>query len=129
MWRTADGALHTVALPEPAEAFTSSSLVAVVAVLDGLTSEVREEVLEEMEMRCVALWETSPGTVEEAEEEHFHAVAVPRGVFTAEPVDRTALQEAVAQVHPRWRLDVVLAMQDVVADADDMGGGDDAAVG
>lgn len=65
MWRTADGVLHTVALPEPAQAFTPSSLIAVVAVLDGLTSEVREEVLEEMAMRCVALWETSSEAVDE----------------------------------------------------------------
>lgn len=118
-----------MALPEPAQVFTPSSLVAVTAVLDGLTSEAREEVLEEMAMECLALWEADSERIVEADEEQFHAVAVPRGLFTAEPVDRTALREAVAQVHPRWRLDVVLAMEDIVADADDMGDGEDVAVG
>jgi len=53
MWRTTDGVLHTVALPEPAHAFTASALVAVLTVLDGLPVTVREQVLEEMAMGCV----------------------------------------------------------------------------
>jgi len=47
---------------------------------------------------------------------------VPRELFTAEPVDRTALQQALARVHPRWQLDVALAMEDLI---DDQGNDDD----
>lgn len=68
-------------------------------------------------MRIPVGWRIRP--VDEAEEQRYHAVAVPRELFTAEPGDRAALQEAVARVHPRWRLDVVLAMEDIVAGMDD----------
>lgn len=118
MWRTPDGTLHTVALPSPSLLFTDTALDSLTDVLARSGEDELEELIEETEDAVFDLW--ADRTFEEHVEQAFHAQAAPAGIFTAWVSDRASLVQALEQVDARWRLDVVMAVQDLAdAGADD----------
>ena len=97
MWRTRDGVMHTVALPEPRDVFQFEVMVE--SVQDDLVSH----------------WDGVP--LDEDGERAFFAQAVPVGTFDSAVTDEESLAEALRRIEPRWRLDVTSAVEDL-ADGD-----------
>jgi hypothetical protein len=106
VWIDDEGVAHTVALPDPtlvmSEDFRSS--------LDTLAARDREAlcaVVEHAEMRAYETdWSDLRGS-----EIHVRAAA-PADLLRGHLVTPDDLVHAIDQVVPRWRLDVILALDD-----------------
>ena len=112
MWVDAEGVCHTVALPEPAELMS----VGFRASLDRLVSTQADEVTEMISSLEDGFY---------AEQLARHSADVDEKPFVGKPPPAGLLHDAfgsldelVAQVHAvdrRWRLDVLLALDDYLS--------------
>lgn len=112
MWRGGDGVLHTVALPEPGELFTDAARAAIEQLLDGADSEDVSDLVERSQVAAYEYWDKRP--VDEAGEAPFVASPPPIDIFNRVVASLRELETALAEVDPRWRLDVALALEDLV---------------
>ena len=115
MWRGSDGRFHTVALPDPSEVFTAAALTAVRRVLGDADGDDVESLLERVELSVVEYWDSHPR--DEEAETSFVDMAVPSELFDRVVASLPELEAAMEDVHPRWRLDVAMAVTDL-ADMD-----------
>lgn len=112
MWRSADGVLHTVALPDPRTAFSARALPDVESMIEALDDERFQDALEDAEQELVEYW--SSRAVDPEAEAPFDAAPVPPGTFDASVADSAELLGALRRIEPRWRLDVLMALQDLL---------------
>jgi hypothetical protein len=108
MWVTADGVAHTVALPSPSELLTERALVAFENLRKGLGDEPLEELLEDEES---AIFED---TLTQDTDGRFVGLTPPRAILDGDLSTADLLVATVRAVDQRWRLDVVLALQDLI---------------
>jgi hypothetical protein len=112
MWRGEDGAFHTVALPDPGEVFTDAAWAAIEQVLAQAKSEDIAELVERRELAVVEHWDDRP--VDGEAEAPFVDLTPPIGLFDRLVGSLSELEAALAEVDPRWGLDVVTALDDRV---------------
>ena len=112
MWRSADGVLHTVAAPDPGRLFTDAAWAAIEQLLDEADHEDVSDALERGQWALYDYWDERP--VHEAAEAPFVALPAPIGLFDRVLASLSELETALAEVDPRWRLDVALALEDLV---------------
>lgn len=107
MWRDGEGRLHTLALPDPVRAFQDD--VGDLLTIDAATRAALDEVLEDAEDEVVDYWREVP--VDAAAEDPFVNESAPPVV---RPLSLSPSEVAVwlGQIDLRWRLDVILALQD-----------------
>jgi hypothetical protein len=115
VWRGSDGRFHTIALPDPSEAFTSAAAAAVRQVLDKAEYDDVESLLERLELSLVEHWDTRPR--DEEAEASFVDMPVPPRLFDRVVASLPEMEAALDEVDPRWRLDVAMAVDDL-ADMD-----------
>ena len=111
MWRGDDGRFHTVALPHPGEVFTDAALAAIEHVLARAKSGDIAELVERRELAVVEYWDDRP--VDGEAEAPFVDSTPPVGLFDRVVGSLSELEDAVADVDPRWGLDVVTALDDL----------------
>jgi hypothetical protein len=112
MWRGDDGRFHTVALPDPGEVFTGQALAAIEQVLAQATSEDIAELVERRELAVVEYWNDRP--VDAEAEAPFVDLTPPVGLSDRVVGSLSELEAALAEVDPRWGLDVATALDDLV---------------
>lgn len=112
MWRSADGVLHTVALPDPRPVFSARTLRDVESMIEGLDDERFQDAVEDAELELVEYW--SSRAVDPEAEVPFDAAPVSPGTFDVPVADSAELLEALRRIEPRWRLDVLMALQDLL---------------
>jgi hypothetical protein len=112
MWRGDDGRFHTVASPDPGEVFTDAALAAIEQVLAQAKSEDIAELVERRELAVVEHWDDRP--VDGEAEAPFVDSTPPIGLFDRVVGSLSELEAALAEVDPRWGLDVVTAFDDLV---------------
>ncbi len=112
MWRGDDGRFHTIALPDPGEVFTDVALAAIEQVLDQANYEDIAELVERRELAVVEYWEDRP--VDGEAEAPFVDLPPPMGLFNRVVASLSELEAALTEVDPRWELDVVTALDDLV---------------
>ena len=112
MWRGNDGVLHTVALPDPGEVFTHAAWAAIEQLLDEADYEDVSDLVERGQLVVYDYWDERP--VDEAAEAPFVALPPPIDLFDRVVASLSELEAALAEVDPRWRLDVALALEDLV---------------
>lgn len=108
MWVTADGIAHTVALPSPSELLTEPALSAFKNLRKGLGNEQLEELLEDEES---AIFDDTPAP---DTDDTFVGVSPPLAVLDGDLSTADLLVATVRAMDQRWRLDVVLALQDLI---------------
>ena len=114
MWRTSDGVTHTVALPNPAQPFTDEAAEAIRKFATAMGQDGWDALLEELADAAIAASDEHPFAAEQ--ETEYEAAPPPIGAFTALVSDAEDLRAAVARLPWRWRLDAVLAMEDLADD-------------
>ena len=112
MWRGQDGRLHTVALPDPGEVFTDEALAALEQLVAQADFEDVADLVERHELAAVEYWDGRP--VDQDAEAPFAEMAPPTGLFDRVVASLSELEAALAVVDPRWGLDVVTALDDLV---------------
>ena len=115
MWVTADHRLHTVAVPHPEELFTEPALETLVALLADLGMDAIDEIVETAETNIFELFLDTK--VDLDAEAPFAEAAAPIEIFSALVYTRDQLAAAIDDIDLRWRLDVLMALQDL-ADTD-----------
>jgi hypothetical protein len=108
MWVTPDGVAHTVALPSPSELLTESALSAFKNLRKSLGNEELEELLE-VEESAIFDDTLAPDT-----DDTFVGVSPPRAVLDGDLGTADLFVATVRAMDQRWRLDVVLALQDLI---------------
>ncbi len=111
MWRTEDGRVHTAALPDPTELFTSGALAALRAFFDGEDAGAVEELLESVHEDAIDASVEPPFNADE--EEAFVAETPLVDLFSAQIGTEAELRAALSALDWRWRLDIVTAMGDL----------------
>lgn len=111
MWVDDEGVAHTVALPKPRQLMTKSFRRALGALVDSHGARL-DELLAEAEDTLLAGGALTPDEPEVRV--IFEGRPPPAKILHGEPKSPEAVAEAVGQVDTRWRLDVVLALQDYV---------------
>lgn len=111
MWTDDEGIPHTVALPDPAEVMSDDFRSGLDALVASHLSEV-EDILEVAEAQIFegdlsALF--APGR-----DTRFNGAAPPTGLLEGPLSTINDLQDALARVDLRWRLDAVLAVNDYI---------------
>lgn len=109
MWRTKDGVVHTVPVADPEVLFTGAALESVRSLVsdrDGSVLDVERIVLRTID-------ESARPPYDEDAERPFVAAAPERGIFATVVHTEQELRQGLAALHWRWRLDVVLALQDL----------------
>jgi hypothetical protein len=108
VWIDDDGVLHTVALPDPADAMTEEFRVG----LDSITGERRNALralVEGAQMRVFeAEWSGLPRS-----EDHVGA-APPTGLLQGEVRAPEDVARVIDDVEARWRLDAIEAIDDYI---------------
>ena len=115
MWVTADGVAHTVALPRPSELLTEHALSAFENLRKGLGDEPLQELLEGEES---AIFDDTPAS---DTDDSFVGISPPRAVLDGDVSTADLLVATVRAMDPRWRLDVVLALQDLIESSEGAG--------
>ncbi len=104
--------MHTVALPDPAEVFTDEALAAVGQVLDQASAEDVADLVERRQLAVVQHWEGRP--VVTRTEALFTGLPAPAGLVDRVVASVDELETALADIDPRWGLDVALALDDLL---------------
>jgi hypothetical protein len=108
VWVTLDGVAHTVALPNPRDVLATRTRVSFATLRRDLAGDVVGNLLDGEEE---AIFEND--LVPDADKSFVDA-APPRGILDADVSTADRLRAAVQGVDLRWRLDVVLALQDLI---------------
>jgi hypothetical protein len=98
-------------LPAPSEVFTAAALAAVRQALDDAEGEEIESLLERLELAVLEYW--APYSSDDEAEACFVDMPAPSGLFDRVVAGLADLEAAIDDVDPRWRLDVVLAVDDL----------------
>lgn len=109
MWRTDDGVVHTVAVADPEMLFTEAALESLRALVtdpDGSVLDVEPIVLTTID-------ESARLPYDDDSERPFVAASPEPGIFATVVRTEQALVQSLAALDWRWRLDVVLALQDL----------------
>jgi hypothetical protein len=108
MWVTPDGVQHVIALPDPAEVLTPAALASfarLVAMEDAESIELR------LDDRLLALsdhgFEADPDGV-------FVERAPAIGLLDGDLSSMEGLDAALSSVDPRWQVDLLFALQDLL---------------
>lgn len=107
MWVTADGIIHSVALPEPERVLGPVAARSWAELSAGTPVEPLSDLLESHEGEIFEL-ELSPDT----DAEFFEEIP-PAGIFDMEFASLDELSDAIRSVDTRWRIDVVSALTDL----------------
>lgn len=107
MWIDADGAFHTVALPEPADVLTADALASLHRLRNAEGAERVEEFLAREEDALL-----DGEFLPDSDDQHVGAVP-PMGVLDGDLGSLESLSEALGSVPERWRLDVLQALADL----------------
>ena len=109
MWIDERGVAHTVALPKPKEIMTKSFRRSLDSLLHTERAQV-ETVLAGAEETIYEKGSLEP--VDRETEAGYEGRTPPVKVLDGALTDANDLRAAIDNVDPRWRLDVVLALQD-----------------
>ena len=112
MWRTEDGRLHTVALPDPGQLFTPEALAGAEAVLRDVGPDEAQELVDELQDETSLALDDVP--VDQDEERRFAHTAPPLELVREVADDEEDLRRLVSDVDHRWRLDVAFALEDLI---------------
>jgi hypothetical protein len=108
MWITPDGVQHSLALPDPTEVLTDRALASF-AVLVGRAD--RDDLELWIDDRLLALHDASfPPDPDGLFFERAPAV----GMLDGDLSTLEGLDEALAPIDPRWQVDLLLALHDIV---------------
>jgi hypothetical protein len=83
----------------------------VLSVLGDLDDERLDALVEDLTFDTAAHW--NEVEVDEAVEQAFYARPAPALLFDTVVTDEASLTHALRQAPPRWRLDVLLAVEDL----------------
>lgn len=111
MWRTSDGVAHTVALPDATDPFTDETAAAAGHLAATMGPDRWDSLIEELFEAAIAVGDEHPFSADR--EKEYEAVTPPRGILAAPVRDAGHLRTAIERLPWRWRLDVVLAMEDL----------------
>lgn len=109
MWVDAQGVCHTVALPDPTELMSDAFRVS----LDRLIGEQADEVSDLLSAEEERFYrEQLAGPRSDVRESSFEGISPPSGLLgtPVETVDE--LRSCILAIDRRWRLDVVVALDD-----------------
>ncbi len=81
-------------------------------MVEDLDDEGFQDAVEDAEQELVEYW--SSRTVDPEAEVPFGAAPVPAGTYSVPVADPAELLEALRRIDPRWRLDVLMALEDVL---------------
>ncbi len=109
MWVTPDGAQHVLSLPEPAEVLTSVALTSY-AVLVAASERADLELA--LDDRLLAL---SDAGFEPDPEGVFVERAPAEGLLDGDLATLAGLDSALAQIDPRWQVDLLYALHTLLA--------------
>ena len=112
MWRTEDGRLHTVALPDPTQVFIRDALAGAEAVLRDLGPDEAREFAEELQDEASLAVDVVP--LDQDEERQFADAAPPLELVSEVAEDEEHLRRLVSEIDRRWRLDVAFALEDLI---------------
>ncbi len=112
MWVDDEGVFHTVALPDPAELMSDQFRVTFHRLVDQAPGEVDELIETEQDHFFDAHDDWSVDVENEALHE---GQAPPAGILNASVGTLDDLKDMIRSVSPRWRLDVLMALEDVVS--------------
>jgi hypothetical protein len=99
-------------LPDPGEVFADAALAAIGQVLARAKNDDITSLVERRELAIVEYWGDRP--VDEEAEAPFVDLAPPSGLFDRVVASLSELETALAEVDPRWGLDVATALDDLV---------------
>ena len=109
MWVTADGVQRVISLPDPAEVLSSLAL----ATFARLVADCGAERLElDLDDRLIALADAG---FEPDPEGLFVERAPAVGLLDGDVSTLTGLDAALGALDPRWQVDVLFALQDLLA--------------
>ncbi len=113
MWVTADGVAHTVALPEPRQVLSPRALESLTVLM---TTAAEDLLLATIERAQDAVLE---GPLHPDEDDGGVGCAPSPEVLDADVSTLDAVLAAIRDVDLRWRLDVVMALDDIVGELPD----------
>jgi hypothetical protein len=113
MWRTQDGTVHTVALPDPTEPFTHDALKGIRRFLAEIDPAAAHELIDALVDEAIEEAALAPFVA--AEEEPFVDSTPLVGLFATVVRDESELRAALVTVDWRWRLDILNAIDDLIA--------------
>jgi hypothetical protein len=108
MWVTPDGIQHVVALPDPAEVLTPEALAAFALLIADHDLDALELLLDD---RLIAL---SDAGFEADPEGAFVERAPAIGLLDGDISTVAGLDAALGLIDPRWQVDVLFALQDLI---------------
>jgi hypothetical protein len=111
MWRTSDGRVNTVAMPDSSFLFTAPALSSVETVLAAIDAEMVDRLVGDLQAEAIVASETVP--VDTDIETRFRHEAPPQRLFTAIVSDEQELRQAMAALDWRWQLDLAMAIEDI----------------
>jgi hypothetical protein len=115
VWRTAPEEIHSVHVNRPEVLFEERTLGAILAVLDELNGDIQDQFISDAIDACV---EAIRCTVyDELAEVAFVEQVPPSGLCDFYLLDLSQLTEELAAIGTRWRLDIVLALDELMARA------------
>lgn len=109
MWIDADGVVHTVALPDPTDVMTDRFRTSLDQLISQDSDAVAELIAEEQDRFFDGEAVTTDG------EDEYASAAPPVGLLDKLVRTTEELRSTIADVDIRWRLDVLLALEDYVA--------------
>jgi len=108
VWVTADGVAHTVALPEPLQVLSAWARTTLAVLRAEVPRSAVEDVLEQAQDAVL------DGGLQPDADDGYVGCAPPVGVLDADISTVDRFEAAILAVDARWRLDVVLALDDVI---------------
>jgi hypothetical protein len=108
VWVTPDGAQHVLSLPDPAEVLTPAALVSFLGLCLATPADDLDLALVD---RLLALHDDG---FEPDPDGRFVDRAPDLGLVDGDVSTLAALDTALARIDPRWQVDVLLALQDLL---------------
>lgn len=113
MWVTEDGRQHVVALPDPAEVLTPRALASFARLVADHVDDELELLLDD---RLIALADAG---FEPDADGVFVERAPAVGLLDGDVSTVAGLDAALAAIDPRWQVDVIFALQDLIDGLDE----------
>jgi len=109
MWIDDDGVVHTVALPSPTELMSAGFRGSLDALVEVDSRRVLD-LVESQQDRFLSVENVSP--IDADTEARFHGATPPRNLLDGPVSTLDDLGAVIAAVDRRWRLDVLMALED-----------------
>ena len=113
MWVTPDGRQHVLALPDPADVLTPAAYASFVVLVTGAD---RDALALRLDDRLLAL---SDAGFEPDPDGSFVERAPAEGLLDGDLSSAAGLDAALAQVDPRWQVDLVVALHHLLETLDE----------